>query len=469
MSQIAPSSPPAGGDLRASDHPAVKQFARHVNPAFVRMLGLLGFGRLFERARDVWMWDHQGKQYIDFLAGFGAVALGHGHPRMMDRLRRFLSEDALNLCHLSPSPQAGELAAALARRAGEALSVCLFSNSGAEAVDAGLKLARAATGRPAVLYCRRAFHGTNLGVLSVMGDPHLREPFEPLLPGCKAIPFGDLRALEEALAKGRFGAFVVEPIQGEGGINLPPPGYLAAARQMCRRHGTLMVLDEVQTGLGRTGTWFAHQAEGFVPDVLVLAKALSGGVAPIGATLTSEAINERAYGTMDRCELHSSTFGGNAFSCTAGLETLSILDEEGLVANSSARGEQLLQGLRQRLQGHPLVREVRGRGLLVGVEFGPTSSGLLNRLCPSLVDTISRGLFGQWVAIRLLERGVVCALTFHRWNILRLEPPLTVKAEQVEQVMDLVAEVLEEYRGVASALRDSTLRMLQQFLAGWTF
>jgi len=462
-------SPFVTSNGRASDHPAVQQFARHVNPAFVKLLGMLGFGRLFVRARDVWMWDHEGKEYLDFLAGFGAVSLGHNHPRLLERLRRFLSEEPLNLCHMSPSPQAGELAAALAQRAGESLSVCLFSNSGAEAVDAGLKLARAATGRAPVLYCRRAFHGTNLGVLSVMGDPHLRHPFEPLLPGCDAVPFGELQPLEEALATGRFGAFLVEPIQAEGGINLAPTGYLAAAQQICRRYGTLLILDEVQTGLGRTGTLFAHQAEGFVPDVLTLAKALSGGIAPIGATLTSPEINAWAYGTMSRCELHSSTFGGNAFSCTAGREALNILDEEGLVANSAARGEQLIQGLRKRLQGHPLVREVRGRGLLVGVEFGPTGSGILNRLCPSLVEAITRGLFGQWVALRLLERGVVCALTYHRWNILRLESPLTVQAEQVERVADLVAEVLDEYRGVGVLLKDSTLRLLQQFLTGWKF
>jgi len=453
----------------ASEHPAVVQFARHVNPAFVKLLGLLGYGRLFVRAKDVWLWDHQGKQYLDFLAGFGAVSLGHNHPRLLERLQRFLSEEALNLCHLSPSPQTGELAAALAARAGESLSVCLFSNSGAEAVDAGLKLARAATGRSPVLYCRRAFHGTNLGVLSVMGDPHLRQPFEPLLPGCQAVGFGDLTALEQALSKGRFGAFLVEPIQGEGGINLPPPGYLAAAQQLCKQHGTLLILDEVQTGLGRTGTWFAHQTEGFVPDVLVLAKALSGGMLPIGVTLTSPALNDQAYGTMSRCELHSSTFGGNAFSCTTGLETLRILEDEGLVANSATRGKQLLEALQKRLQGHPLVREVRGRGLLIGVEFGPTNTGLLNRLCPALVEVITRGLMGQWVALQLLERGVICAMTYHQWNILRLEPPLTIHANEVNRMADVLAEVLEEYRGVMPVLKDSTVRLLQQFLARWKF
>jgi putrescine aminotransferase len=455
-------------DAWASDHPAVAKYARHVNPAFVKLLGLFGYGRLFVRARDVWIWDHVERQYLDFLAGFGSANVGHNHPRLIERLRSFLGEEALNLCHVGPSVHAAELAAELARLANP-LTVCLFASSGGEAVEAGLKLARAATGRPGLLYCRGGFHGTNLGTLSVMGEERMRKPFEPLLPGCECVPFGDLVALKAYLGTRRFAAFLVEPIQCEAGVVVPPAGYLAEAQELCRKAGTLLVLDEVQTGLGRTGTMFAYQAEGFVPDVLVLAKALSGSLAPISAALMRPELHARAYAATDRFDLHSSTFGGNALSCVAGLETLRILADEELIANSGARGKELLAGLRGRLAGHPLVREVRGRGLLVGVELGPTNSGLLNRLSPELVEMVSKKAFGQWVALRLLERGVICQPASQSWNVLKLEPPLTARAEHVGQMVEALGEVLDEYRGVTPVLWDVTERLFRQFLAGWKF
>jgi putrescine aminotransferase len=455
-------------DAWTSEHPAVARYARHVNPAFVKLLGLFGYGRLFVRARDVWVWDHQGRQYLDFLAGFGSANIGHNHPRLLARLRTFLDEDALNLCHVGPSADAAALAEALARLA-DPLTVCLFANSGGEAVEAGLKLARAATGRAAFLYCQGGFHGTNLGTLSVMGEERLRRPFEPLLPGCERVPFGDLAALKTHLATRRFAAFLVEPIQAEAGVVMPPAGYLAEAQELCRRAGTVLVLDEVQTGLGRTGPMFAYQAEGFVPDVLVLAKALSGSLVPIGAALTRPELHARAYGATDRFDLHSSTFAGNALSCVTALETLGIVAEEDLSRKSADRGEELLAGLRQRLAGHPLVRDVRGRGLLVGVELGPTESGFLNRLSPALVELISKRAFGQWVALRLLERGIICQPASQSWNVLKLEPPLTVRGEHVGQMVAALGGVLDEYRGVTPIVKDVTERLLRQFLAGWKF
>ncbi len=458
----------SGADDWTSDHPAVAKYARHVNPAFIKLLGLFGYGRLFVRARDVWVWDHRGRQYLDFLAGFGSANVGHNHPRLIERLRSFLDEEVLNLCHVGPSAHAAELAEALAKLA-DPLTVCLFASGGGEAVEAGLKLARAAAGRAGLLYCQGGFHGTNLGTLSVMGEERMRRPFEPLLPGCECVPFGDLAALKERLATRRFAAFVVEPIQCEAGVVMPPTGYLAGAQELCRRSGTLLVLDEVQTGLGRTGTMFASQAEGIVPDVLVLAKALSGSLAPISAALTRPELHARAYGATDRVDLHSSTFAGNALSCVAALETLHVLADEDLTANSKARGEELLAGLRARLAGHPLVRDVRGRGLLVGVELGPTDTGLLNRLSPALVELIAKRAFGQWVALRLLERGIICQPASQSWDVLKLEPPLTARSEHVGQVVEALGEVLDEYRGVTPILKDVTERLLRQFLAGWKF
>ena len=455
--------------MPAAAHSPVAQYARHVNPAFVKLLGVFGYGRVFVRARDVSLWDDRGAEYLDFLAGFGAVNLGHNHPRLIHRLRDFLAEDPVNLVHTGPAVQAAELAAALASRLDGGLEVSLFSSSGSEAIDAALKLARAATGRPGYVYCTGGFSGTSLGALSVMGGERFRRPFAPLVPGGEEIPFGDLAALERVLSSRHAAAFVVEPIQAEGGVVLPPAGYLAEAGALCRRRGTLFVLDEVQTGLGRTGTLFAHQAEGIAPDVLVLAKALGGGIAPAAVTVTRPDIHQQAYGSMQRFDLHGSTFAGNALACVAALETLAALDEEKLAQNSAARGEQLLDGLRRRLAGHPLVRDIRGRGLLVGIELGLDDTRLLARVAPEALQETFAGILGQWIALQLLERRILCQPAAHRWNVVKLEPPLTVQAAHVDRCVEAVADVFDASRDVAKLVKDITARVGRQALRGWTF
>jgi len=449
-------------------NPVVDKYARHINPSFIRLLGVLGYGRVFERALDVRVWDEEGREYLDFLAGFGAVNIGHNHPRLVRRLQELLGTQPMNLVHVGPSGPAADLAEALAGLA-PPLEIALFSSSGGEAVESALKLARAATGRTAFVSCEGGFHGTGFGALSVMGEKRLRRPFEPLLEECEAVPFGDLPALEKALHRRRVAAFVVEPLQAEGGVRLAPDGYLDGAQELCRRSGTLLVLDEVQTGLGRTGTMFAYQTEKTTPDVLVLAKSLGGSIAPVSVALTTRDLHRRAYGSIDKFDLHSSTFAGNAFGCEAALETLRILKDENLVANGAARGKQLLEGLRRRLSGHPLVREIRGRGLLVGIELGPADSGWTRAFTRPIVRKVSKSVFGQWASLKLLERGILCQPASQHWNVLRLEPPLTVKSEQIEQAIGAVGEVLDEYRGIAPLLRDVAGRLKRQFARGWTF
>lgn len=455
--------------MTTASHPAVAQYARHVNPALVKLLGVFGYGRVFVRARDVTLWDDRGDDYLDALAGFGAVNIGHNHPRLVRRLHDFLADDPINLVHTGPAVHAAELGAALAARLSGQLQISLFSSSGAEAIDAALKLARAATGRSGLVYCRGGFPGTSLGALSVMGGERFRRPFEPLLPGGQEVAFGDVGALERALSARRVGAFIVEPIQAEGGVVLPPAGYLAEAAALCRHAGTLLVLDEAQTGLGRTGRPFAHEAEGFTPDVLVLAKALGGGLAPLAVTVTRAELHRRAYGAMQRFDLHGSTFAGNALACAAGLETLAILDDEQLAQNSAARGLQLLAGLHRRLAGHPLVCDVRGRGLLVGVELGMADARLLARVAPEWLRESFTGIVGQWIALQLLERRILCQPAAHRWNVLKLEPPLTVTSAHVDHLVDVVGEVLDAARDVAKLVRDITARVGRQALNRWAF
>jgi putrescine aminotransferase len=451
-----------------STHPAAARYAEHINPAFVKLLGTFGYGRVFVRASGCRLWDHEGRAYLDFLAGFGAHNLGHNHPGLRERMRELLLDDVPNLVHIGPPVHAADLAEELARRA-RPLSMCLFSCTGAEAVETGLKLARLATGRPGLVFCKGGYHGLNLGTLSVDGAVRMRAPFEPLLPACQEIPFGDLEALEKALAGKQAAAFLVEPIQSEGGVVVPPSGYLAAAQELCRKRGTLLILDEVQTGIGRTGSLFAYQKEGFVPDVLVLGKALGAGMVPISATLTTREWLERSFGKVERFDLHGSTYAGNAFACRTALEVLRIVDEEKLCAASEERGRRLVLQLKNRLAGHPLVREVRGRGLHVGLSLGPTDKGLVNRLLPGMVEAVSRGVFGQWLAMRLLEQGIVAQPASQQWSVLKLSPPLTVSEGEVDSAVDAIAAILDEYRELGPLLRDVGERLGKQFMSGWRF
>ncbi|MDF1661768.1 MAG: aspartate aminotransferase family protein [Planctomycetota bacterium] len=453
----------------ASEHPSVLKYARHVNPAFVKLLGMFKYGRLFTKAQDCWIWDHEERRYLDCLAGFGAVNIGHSHPRLLARMASFIEEQSLNFIHVGPSAPMGEFAARLAKLVDDPLDVVILGNTGAEAVEAALKTARAWSGRSDFVYCTGAYHGTSLGTLSIMGTERMRSPFEPLLNGCHRIDFGNLEQLESALKAQEIAAFVVDPGLCEAGAVHPPKGFLKAAQQLCHKHGALLILDEVQTGLGRTGTLFAYQQEDMVPDVLVLAKSLSGGIVPVAATVTTTKIYNKGFAAMDRFDLNNTTFGGNSLSCAVALETLNIIEDEQLVKNSRERGKELLEGLSERLAGHPLVQKIRGRGLFVAIELGPTDQGLVNKLAPGLVKMLSKEVFGQWAAVKLLERGLLCQPATQNWNVLKIEPPLTLSSDQVTQIIDTVGAVLDDYSDVAQVMEDVTVRVGQQFLSGWSF
>ncbi|MCB9688312.1 MAG: aspartate aminotransferase family protein [Alphaproteobacteria bacterium] len=448
-------------------HEATRRTADHLNPALVGLLGTLGFGRVFVSAEGDRLVDAEGRSYLDLLAGFGAVPLGHNPPRLVEGLRTAATEGLPHLVHTGPPVRAASLAEALASRVPQ-LPVAMLSLSGSEAVESALKLARAATGRPGLLACELGFHGLGWGALSVLGVRRFREPLEPLLPGARFVPFGDADAVERALRDRDVAAFVVEPIQAEGGVRIPPPGYLARVAELCRRAGTLLVVDEVQTGLGRCGAFSVALADGVVPDVLVLGKALGGGLLPVSAALTTRALHERAF-SGERFDLHGSTYGTYALGASVALEVLAAVDELGLAQRSTALGERLVLALRERLAGHPFVREVRGRGLLVGIELGATGARLVDRLAPGLVDTVAERAFGQWVAAELLEAGILVQPASQRWNVVRLEPPLTVDEGALLAAVDTIGEVLDRYRDLRTLLAALTARLGAQWWNGGEF
>ncbi|HET9934445.1 MAG TPA: aminotransferase class III-fold pyridoxal phosphate-dependent enzyme, partial [Polyangiaceae bacterium] len=281
--------------------------------------------------------------------------------------------------------------------------------------------------------------------------------------------FGDLEALKRSLAENRAAAFVVEPIQAEGGVIMPPVNYLAEARALCKRRGTLFVLDEVQTGLGRTGSLFAYESAGVLPDALVLGKSLGAGMVALSATVTSRELWQKAYGSPEKFDMHGSTYSGNAFACRVGTEVLGELRTGDLVEATRVRGASFLEALRRALLGHPLVRDVRGAGLLVGIELGPTQSTLSQRVLPAMYESISQKVFGQWLALRLLERGIVCQPASQHWNVLRLEPPLTVTDEQLGRTVTEISALLAEYTSLGPLMKDVAQRLGEQYRGGWAF
>ncbi|MCQ2560156.1 MAG: aminotransferase class III-fold pyridoxal phosphate-dependent enzyme, partial [Clostridia bacterium] len=308
--------------------------------------------------------------------------------------------------------------------------------------EGALKLARIVVGRPGFISCQNSFHGKSFGALSVTGREKYQQYFRPLLPDCTLVPYGDTEALAAALQTEKASAFIVEPIQGEGGIIIPPDNYLAEARELCHQYGALLIMDEVQTGLGRTGSLFACQQFGVEPDILCLAKALGGGVMPIGAYITTDEIWQKAYGSWSKALLHTSTFGGNTWACAAGLAALQVIIEEDLPGQAAEKGRYFLTELQK--QSYPLLKEARGRGLMVGLEFNSSRSGLVGKI----TDKLSEEYLGSLVAGKLMnEYGIITAYTLNNPNVVRLEPPLTVSRTQLDQCLQAIQQILQGQKG----------------------
>src|SRR5512144_27205 len=333
-------------------------FNRYLNAQLVRVLKTIGFDVDYVRGQGPYLFDASGTRYLDLLSGFGVFAVGRNHPTVANALRQVLDARLAGLVQMDASLPAGLLAERLVARL-PYLDKIFFCNSGAEAVEGAIKFARAATRRAKIVYCDHAFHGLTMGALSLNGDEMFREGFGPLLGDCARVPFNDVLALERALKGGDVAAFVFEPIQGKG-VNLPEDAYLAEAQRLCRKHGALFIADEIQTGLGRTGRFLACEHWGVEPDMVLLAKALSGGFAPVGAIVMRRAIFNKMFDRMDRAVVHGSTFAKNDMAMAAGLATLALLDDEKLIAHAADVGEKLIANLRRRLSDYEFVKEVRG-------------------------------------------------------------------------------------------------------------
>jgi len=425
-------------------------FDRHLNGQLVRVLRTLGFAVDYVRAEGPYLFDAEGNRYLDLLSGFGVFALGRNHPTVVGALEQVLRGQLAGLVQLDVSLLAGLLAERLTRYM-PWLEKLFFCNSGAEAVEAAMKFSRAATGRTRIVHCEHAFHGLTYGAMSLCGDRQFRERFGPFVGDCTSVPFDDLAALEQALGGRDVAAFVVEPIQGKG-VKVPSADYLPEAARLCRDHGTLLVADEIQTGMGRTGRFLASEHWGVEPDMVLLAKALSGGFAPVGAVACRRTVFDRVFDRMDRAFVHGSTFSKNDLAMAAGLATLTALEDDGLIARAADLGTRLMEGLRERLAGCDMVKAVRGKGMMIALEFGPPR-GVRLKAAYALMDRASPGLFCQLILIPLLRRQCILAqVAGHDLPVIKLLPPLVLSEADLDWTLRGFAEVIGDSRSLAGML-----------------
>ncbi|MCH0541736.1 aspartate aminotransferase family protein [Streptomyces sp. MUM 203J] len=437
--------------------------ARYLNHQLPRMLRTLGFDKTYERGEGAHFEDAEGNDYLDMLAGFGVMGLGRHHPVVRKALHDVLDAGLPDLTRFDCSPLPGLLAERLLAHSPH-LDRVYFGNSGTEAVEAALKFARHATGRPRILYCGHAFHGLTTGSLSVNGERGFREGFGPLLSDTP-VALGDLDALDRELRRGDVAAFIVEPVQGKG-VQEAPPGFLRAAQELLHKRGALLIADEVQTGLGRTGDFYAYQHEdGVEPDLVCVAKALSGGYVPASATLGKEWIFKKVYSSMDRVLVHSASFGSNAQAMAAGLAVLAVIEDEGIVAHVRRVGGLLKSRLTALVDRYEMLHDVRGRGLMIGIEFGrPSSLGLRSRW--AMLQAARRGLFAQMIVVPLLQRHhILTQVSGDRMEVIKLIPPLVVTEQDVDRFVAAFTQLMDEAHNGGGLIWDFGRTLVRQAVA----
>ena len=418
-------------------------YTRHVNPQWVRLLDVLQMNVSYSHCLGAELFTPDGRRFLDFLSAYCVHNAGHNHPRIVGAIKDELDRMGPAILQSQVSSLAGELAARLCARAGGRVNKVFFSSSGSEGIEAAIKFSRAHTRRLKLAYAEGAFHGLTCGALSLMGNPYWRTGFGPLLSGAEQVPFGDLEELEGKLQKKDFAAFIVEPIQGEGGVRVPDAKYLSVAQSLCRRYGTLFVLDEVQTGMYRTGPFLAAHHFGVEPDMVVLAKALSGGLVPSGAVLMSDAVYDSVYGSLERSIIHTSTYSESSLAMRAGLATLEVLEGERLGERAAAVGETLRARLRVALSKYEMFGEVRGLGLLCGIEFKAPKQ-LRLKIPFEAFGKIHPGMFGQMLVMSLFrDRNILTQMCGNNFMVLKVAPPLMVEENQVDEFVTAVEHVVE--------------------------
>jgi len=428
--------------LRAEDV-AIDPYEQYVNPQWVRFLDVLKMNVDYTRCSNAELHTADGRVILDFISGYCVHNIGHNHPRLIEALKDELDKSGPAMLQSHVSNLAGELAEKLCKLAGGRLTKAFFASSGSEGIETVIKFARAHTGRPGIVYASGGFHGLTCGALSLMSNPFWKEGFGPFLPNTEAVPFGDPDALERKLSSKSFAAFVVEPIQAECGVRIPSSEYLSKVQALCRRYGTLLVLDEVQTGLYRTGHFLAAHHFRVEPYMAVLAKALSGGLIPCSAVLMSDAVYQSVYSSLKRAVIHTSTFSENNLAMRAGLAALEILEDEQLGQRATTAGQYFRNALVERLSKYEMVGEIRGLGLLNAIEFREPRSRMLQIPFKASAH-VHQAMFGQILVMLLFrDHGILSQICGNNFMALKVAPPLTINDAQLDHCVDAIGQVVE--------------------------
>ncbi len=436
---------------------------RHINRTLVQVQRMIGFDKIYANAQGAYLYDLDGNAYLDFLSGYSVFNIGRNHPAVKKALRDALDLDLPNMVQMDCSLLSGLLAEALLKRLPAHLDAVFFCNSGAEALEGALKFARAATGRAGFISLSGAFHGLSMGALSLMGNDSFREGFGPFLEDCTRLKTGDLSTLQAELATGRHAAVVIEAVQGKG-VQFPRDDFFREAQHLCRKHGSLLICDEVQTGLGRTGRWWGFENYDLEPDIITIAKSLSGGYVPVGAIVMRRAIYQKTFSRLDRCVVHSSTFGRNNLAMACGLATLQVIEEEKLVENAARMGALLVQRLEALKAKHSFIKEVRGKGLIIAVEFHEPRE-LALRAGWKILHKIESELFAQMVVTALLNKHrILSQVAAHGLDVIKILPPLMIGEKEVGLFVDALDAVMNDCRKFPGPMWDLGANFLRQAL-----
>ncbi|MBV6390369.1 MAG: Aminotransferase PigE [Nitrosomonas europaea] len=426
---------------------------KYLNSQMVKVLKTIDFDRHYVRAEGAYLFDEQDNRYLDLLSGFGVFALGRNHAEIVEALKSTLEADLPNLVQLDVSLLAGLLAERLVKLTPDGLKRVFFANSGTETVEAAIKFSRYATGKSKIIFCHGCYHGLSLGSLSATGDDHYKKGFGPMVPDFIEIPFNDLEALEQVLAQGDVAAFITEPIQGHG-VWIPDDNYLPEAARLTRKYGALFITDEIQTGLGRTGKWWAVEHWSVEPDILCISKTLSGGFIPVGALVCKEWIFDRVFNRMDRAVVHGSTFGKNNLAMAAGLATLEVLESGNLIEHSARTGAAIMDALTPLTEKYECFKEVRGKGMMIALEFTEPKSPML-KLSWKMLESANKGLFSQLITVPLFrQHRVLSQVAGHGMNIVKFIPPLILTESDVQWIVTAVSDVVANAHRGPSAVWD---------------
>jgi len=432
-----------------------KLYKNHFNPALYQLLKYTGLDIQFVCARDVYVYDKDGNEYLDFIAGFGALNIGHNNKKVIEAITK-VSEKP-NLLEQNINLYNGILANNLSYLTHDILSVCHFTNSGTETVEEAIKLSMMYNPEGLIIYCSKAYHGKTLGAISALGDEALKQKYCIPSKGFIEVPFGDFNTISQVVDNHKVSAILLEPIQGEGGINIPPIEYLKNIRQLCDKEDIIFILDEIQTGLGRCGSMFCYEIFGAEPDILCLSKSLSGGIIPIGCMSVEESLWHATYGKLKNASLLSTTFGGNTLACVAAIKTLDIIIEENLSTKAKELGLYAMKQLQQLKNKYSIITDVRGKGLMIGIEFKSLKL-VRSKMAIELMMT-------SIISKMLKEYKIICGFTVNNPTVLRFEPPLTIEKNHIDYFVNSLDAVLNKQSTILNIAVSTAKNLISNVLS----